>query len=121
VWGGQRVFTKGHDIVFRRGVAVSVHIGEPIVPEPGEKVQVLLRRTRAAMEDLLAEAQRSYPDQPSGDDDRWWLPAHLGGTAPTPEEAALRDVQTASGHHVRRVKPHPVKRLVALVTRRRGH
>ena len=121
VWGGQRIFTKGHDIVFRRGVAVSVLIGEPIVPEPGEKVQVLLRRTRAAMEELLAEAQRTYPDRPSGDDDRWWLPMHLGGTAPTPEEAALRDVQTAGGHHVRRPKPHPAKRIAALVTRRRGY
>ena len=42
------------------------------------------------MEALLDEAQRSYPDQPAGPDDRWWLPAHLGGTAPTPEEAARR-------------------------------
>ena len=40
------------------------------------------------MEALLDEAQRSYPQQPAGPDDRWWLPAHLGGTAPTPEEAA---------------------------------
>ena len=43
------------------------------------------------MEALLDEAQRSYPEQPAGPDDRWWLPAHLGGTAPTPEEAAAGD------------------------------
>ena len=35
---------------------------------------------------MLHEAQESYPDTPSGPDDRWWLPARLGGTAVTPEE-----------------------------------
>ena len=120
VWGGHRIATKGHKVVLRRGVAVTVLIGEPIVPEPGEKVQAVLRRTRAAMEDLLAEAQRTYADQPAGDDDRWWVPAHLGGTAPTPEQAAQIDAQHAAGHHMPVSRPHPVKRLTALVGRRRG-
>ena len=26
-----------------------------------------------------------------GEDDRWWLPVHLGGTAPAPEEAMKLD------------------------------
>jgi 1-acyl-sn-glycerol-3-phosphate acyltransferase len=120
VWGGHRIATKGHKVVLRRGVAVTVLIGEPIVPGPGEKVQAVLRRTRAAMEDLLAEAQRTYADQPAGDDDRWWVPAHLGGTAPTPEQAARFDAQHAGGHRVPMSRPHPVKRLAALVGRRRG-
>src|SRR5919112_1648750 len=97
VWGGHRVATKGHKVVLRRGVPVTVLLGEPIVPEPGEKAQSVLRRTRAAMEALLDEAQRSYPDQPAGEDDRWWLPAHLGGTAPTPETAAASDAEYARG------------------------
>ena len=97
VWGGHRIATKGHEVVLRRGVPVTVVLGEPIVPGPGEKVQPLLRRTRAAMEELLDEAQRSYPDSPAGPEDRWWLPAHLGGTAPTPEEAAERDALYAAG------------------------
>src|SRR3954464_2943962 len=66
VWGGHRVATKNHDVglgrggpraptkthgvVRRRGGPVTVFIGEPIRPEPGEKVQSVLRRTRAAME-----------------------------------------------------------------------
>src|SRR5215213_2040723 len=79
VWGGQRIATKGRTQL-RRGVAVTVLLGEPIVPQPGEKVQPLLRRTRAAMEQLLAEAQRDYPQHPTGPDDRWWLPAAMGGT-----------------------------------------
>jgi 1-acyl-sn-glycerol-3-phosphate acyltransferase len=96
VWGGQRVATKGRTQL-RRGVAITVVLGEPLVPQPGEKVQPLLRRTRAAMEELLAEAQRSYPQRPAGPDDHWWLPAALGGTAPTPEEAAERDTAYAAG------------------------
>ncbi len=119
VWGGQRIATKGHKVVLRRGVAITVIIGEPLVPQPGEKVQALLRRTRAALEELVDEAQRTYPDQPAGPEDRWWLPAHLGGTAPTLEEAVLLDAHHASGHHVHVPRPHPVKRLRALVARRR--
>jgi 1-acyl-sn-glycerol-3-phosphate acyltransferase len=114
VWGGHRIATKGRTQL-KRGVAVTVLLGEPIVPEPGEKVQPLLRRTRAAMEELLAEAQRSYPQQPAGPDDRWWLPAAMGGTAPTPEQAAAEDAARARG-----VEPLPRsrRRLPARLRRR---
>ena len=118
VWGGQRIATKGHKVVLQRDVAVTVLIGEPLVPEPGEKVQALLRRTKAAMEELLAEAQRSYPDQPTGDDDRWWLPAHLGGTAPTPEQAAALDDQHAAGRKVVVPKVGRLARVRSRLTRR---
>jgi 1-acyl-sn-glycerol-3-phosphate acyltransferase len=117
VWGGHRVATKGHKVDLRRDVAVTVILGEPILPEAGEKPQALLRRTRTAMEALLDEAQRSYPEHPAGDDDRWWLPVHLGGTAPTPEEAAVKDSVRAAGKEVTAERPHPVKRLL---TRLRG-
>ncbi|TFV77588.1 1-acyl-sn-glycerol-3-phosphate acyltransferase [Blastococcus sp. CT_GayMR19] len=119
VWGGQRIATKGHKVVFRRGVPVTVILGEPIVAEPGEKVQPLLRRTRAAMEALLDEAQRSYPDVPAGPDDRWWLPVHLGGTAPTPEEAAVKDKLRAAGREPKAAKRTLVARLKAVAARRR--
>jgi 1-acyl-sn-glycerol-3-phosphate acyltransferase len=118
VWGGQRVATKGHKVVWRRNTPVTVILGEPLVPEPGEKAQQLLRRTRAAMEALLDEAQRGYPDQPAGADDRWWQPAHLGGTAPTPEEAAASDAVRAAGKEVTAERPHPAKRLLARLRRR---
>src|SRR3954470_15865876 len=119
VWGGPRIPPKGHPVVLRRGVPVTVVLGEPIVPEPGEKVQPLLRRTRAAMETLLDEAQRSYPDAPAGPDDRWWLPAHLGGTAPSPGEVQAQDAVDAAGHGRKLPKPHPVARLRKLLARRR--
>ena len=118
VWGGQRVATKGHKVQWRRGTPVTVILGEPIVGEPGEKAQSLLRRTKAAMVDLLDEAQRTYPERPAGDDDRWWLPVHLGGTAPTPEEAAVADSERAAGRGAKAVKKSPLTRLRALVRRR---
>src|SRR3954447_1990601 len=114
VWGGHRIAAKGHKAQLRRGVPVTVILGEPIVAEPGERPQSLLRRTRAAMGELLDEAQRSYPDQPSGPEDRWWLPAHLGGTAPTPEAAAATDALRAAG---RETKP-PRRSLRARLTSR---
>jgi 1-acyl-sn-glycerol-3-phosphate acyltransferase len=119
VWGGHRVATKGHKVELRRHVPVTVILGEPIVAEPGEKAQSLLRRTRAAMEELLDEAQRSYPDQPAGPDDRWWQPAHLGGTAPTPEAAAAKDAVRAAGKEAKAPKKTPMARLTALARRLR--
>jgi 1-acyl-sn-glycerol-3-phosphate acyltransferase len=118
VWGGHRVATRGRRVQWRRGVPVTVIVGEPIVAEPGEKAQSVLRRTRAAMEALLEEAQRSYPDQPGGPEDRWWLPAHLGGTAPTPEEAAIGDAAHAAGRGAKAAKRSRLTRLKALARRR---
>jgi len=116
VWGGHRIATKGRTNL-RRDVAVTVILGDPIVGAPGEKAQSLLRRTRAAMEALLDEAQRTYPQQPAGPEDRWWLPAHLGGTAPTPELAAADDAVRAAGKAVRKAKASPLTRLKALARR----
>lgn len=117
VWGGHRVATKGHKVQWRRGTPVTVILGEPIVAEPGEKVQQLLDRTRVAMEALLDEAQRSYPEQPSGPDDSWWLPVHLGGTAPTPAEAAVQDGARAAGRGPKPAKKSLAARLRGLVRR----
>ena len=118
VWGGHRVATKGHKVDLRRGVPVMVILGEPIVPEPGEKVQQLLRRTRTAMEALLDEAQRDYPEQPAGPEDRWWLPVHLGGTAPTPEEALVADSARAAGHGPKAAKRSARQKITGLLRRR---
>ncbi|MGY1915119.1 lysophospholipid acyltransferase family protein [Blastococcus sp. SYSU DS0973] len=117
VWGGHRVATKNHKVELRRGVAVTVVLGEPITAQPGEQIPALLARTRTAMEALLDEAQRSYPDQPAGDDDRWWQPAHLGGTAPTPAEAATADTVRATGRGTKAQKKSLGRRVSGLVRR----
>ena len=117
VWGGHRIATKGK-VELRRNVPVTVILGEPIVAETGEKAQSMLRRTKAAMEELLDEAQRTYPDQPAGPDDLWWQPAHLGGTAPTPEVAAADDAVRAAGRAIKAPKKSRAARVKALRRRR---
>jgi 1-acyl-sn-glycerol-3-phosphate acyltransferase len=92
LWGGQRLWTKGRPKqLTKRHVQVSVYIGEPMYPartdDPVESAAAL----RARLQELLDRAQKDYPARPAGPDDRWWLPAHLGGTAPTPETARLMD------------------------------
>jgi 1-acyl-sn-glycerol-3-phosphate acyltransferase len=92
LWGTQRLWTKGRpkDLT-RRHVPISILIGEPMHPAKGDDWDVVTKELRDRMSALVDRAQAEYPDQPASDEDRWWLPAHLGGTAPTPAEAAELD------------------------------
>ncbi len=91
VWGGQRIFTKGRPKDFRgRGKAITVAFGAPIAVRKGD-IQGSTDELVATMAAMLDRVQHSYPQSPSAPEDRWWLPASLGGTAPTPEEAAALD------------------------------
>lgn len=91
VWGSQRVLTVRRRWARRRGIAVSVLVGEPLHPGPWEDPVEVTAALRARMDALLQEAMDRYPDSPRGSGDRWWLPAARGGTAPTPEEGARLD------------------------------
>jgi 1-acyl-sn-glycerol-3-phosphate acyltransferase len=85
LWGTQRLWTKGRpkDLT-QRHVPITILIGEPFEASPGDSGDGLLRKR---MQDLLDTAQANYPTEPGA----WWAPAHLGGSAPTPEEAAALD------------------------------
>ena len=91
VWGGHRVYTVDGHRSLRRGIPITIAVGEPLVPQPDEDVTTLNERLHVAMEALLAEAIDSYPDEPRDDADRWWLPHDRGGSAPDPETAAVLD------------------------------
>ncbi|HEX3825753.1 MAG TPA: lysophospholipid acyltransferase family protein [Sporichthyaceae bacterium] len=92
VWGSQRLWTKGRPRkLTQRHVPVLVYIGEPMHPQRGDDPVAAAEELRRRMQDLLDRAQREYPVAPAGPDDRWWLPAHLGGTAPEPAEALRLD------------------------------
>jgi 1-acyl-sn-glycerol-3-phosphate acyltransferase len=86
LWGGQRLVTKNRPRSLRRGVVLAARFGEPIDYEPGSGPERLTARIWEQVTDLVSRAQRTYPQQPAGPDDRWWLPRHLGGTAPSVEE-----------------------------------
>lgn len=104
VWGGQRLWTKGRPRrLTQRKVPISIIVGEPMYPKRGDDFDKVTDDLRARMSELLDQAQRSYPDKPAGPDDAWWQPVHLGGTAPTPEEAAELDRKDLEAR--RRPKP----------------
>ncbi|MGX7823523.1 lysophospholipid acyltransferase family protein [Actinokineospora sp. 24-640] len=92
LWGTQRLWTKGRKReLTKRHVPVTILAGEPTRPTVDDDHDMLTKDLRTRMSALLDTVQRAYPDEPAGDGDRWWLPAHLGGTAPTPEEATELD------------------------------
>jgi 1-acyl-sn-glycerol-3-phosphate acyltransferase len=104
LWGGQRIFTKGRPRDLSRGKAVGLAVGEPFRPDPGADPVQTTQELKRRIGDLLAGLQERYPQQPSGDDDRWWLPTTLGGTAPTLEAANLMDLEEAAERSRRRAK-----------------
>jgi 1-acyl-sn-glycerol-3-phosphate acyltransferase len=90
LWGSQRVWTKGRrpSIATARHIPISITIGPPLQPGRGAAADAHLVEV---MNQLLEATRARYPvvDDP----DPWWMPAHLGGTAPTPAQAAELDAQ----------------------------
>lgn len=90
VWGGQRLLTKNRRIRFRERFAVPVHFafGEAITVTAEDDMRAVSHDLRTRMQRLVDTLQAEYPVDGSG---AWWQPRHLGGTAPTPSEAAAAD------------------------------
>jgi 1-acyl-sn-glycerol-3-phosphate acyltransferase len=94
LWGTQRLWTKGRPrTLTRRHTPVCIRVGDPITLTPADRPVAVTRRLREVMTGLLDSAQHDYPDVPTGPDDEWWLPAHLGGSAPKPEDEAARHAE----------------------------
>ena len=89
IWGSQRVFTKGRPKDLTRGTPIRIVVGEPFLPDPEQDPVVVTAELKRRMQLLLDEAQATYAGGPRTADDTWWVPARLGGTAPTVEEARL--------------------------------
>lgn len=102
VWGSQRIMTKGRKNNFRRSIAVTVLFGAPIAYGPDDAVEDVNDRLMERINELTVEAARTYPQSPRGSHDRWWLPAHLGGTAPTVEEASQLAAEESAARRARR-------------------
>ncbi|CAN5300253.1 lysophospholipid acyltransferase family protein [soil metagenome] len=88
VWGDHRLSTKHIKKNFKqRNVDISVRYGEPVAYEPDEDPRDVTKRLMHTITAMVKELQAEYRQRPASDDERWWLPAHMGGTAPTPDEA----------------------------------
>ena len=84
-WGTQRFAPKGRRIRWVTRIPAVVRYLEPLpVPADADPTAVT-RELEARMSAALAEIQDAYPDRPRAGEE-WWLPARLGGTAPTHDE-----------------------------------
>ncbi|WP_028568912.1 lysophospholipid acyltransferase family protein [Salinispora tropica] len=92
VWGTQRLWTKGRPRTLnRRHTPITILIGEPMDPAAYPDANAMTADLAERLSALVDRNQREYPENPAGPDDTWWLPAHLGGSAPTPAEAVTLD------------------------------
>ncbi|TQF74794.1 1-acyl-sn-glycerol-3-phosphate acyltransferase [Rhodococcus spelaei] len=99
IWGAQRVWTKGYPKrLGRTNTPISIAVGEPIQPfEPASELTAQLHST---METMLRALQEGY-EHPAG---AYWVPARLGGGAPTLEEANRMDAEEAEKKAARRAQ-----------------
>lgn len=107
VWGAHRIWTKDHPRnVGRKKLPVSVQVGAPLrAAEDVESTNAALRESMTAQ---LHRAQRDYP-HPAG---AYWVPRRLGGSAPTPGEAAQIEADEAAARSARRAahrSPHQAR------------
>ena len=102
VWGTQRILTKGRPKNFQRNIDIQVSFDEPVSYEPDEDPEKVTLEMMRRIETLVDRAQRNYTQQPSGPDDTWWVPAHLGGSAPTVEESLAMNAREAEERRARR-------------------
>lgn len=102
IWGAHRVWTK--DIpkqLGRHNFPINIRIGEPI--PPAEPPDALTTTLRTSMADLLTQAQHNYPMEPGAR----WVPARLGGTAPTLPEAAILEQEEQARRRAKSQHPNP--------------
>ena len=90
IWGSQRVWTKDHPKrLGRTNIPITLSVGEPLRVTRKDNADEANLELRGRISALLHAAQDSYP-RLSGDELRF-VPARLGGTAPTPEQALAMD------------------------------
>lgn len=104
-WGIHRIFTVDGRYSLRRGKAVEVVVGAPLVPLAGEDAEALTARLHDRLEGMVEELVARYPQRPADPARAWWWPAANGGAAPTVadarllDEAALNRPDTRPGTH----------------------
>ncbi|MBF6173499.1 lysophospholipid acyltransferase family protein [Nocardia blacklockiae] len=105
IWGAQRVWTKGHPKrLGRTNTPISIAVGAPIAPPAVDAADIaaaaaeLTATLRSTMQELLAGLQENYAHEPGA----YWVPARLGGSAPTLAEADAMDAAEAAEKAARR-------------------
>ena len=84
-WGSHRFHTIGRRPRWSWRLPGVVAYGPPLHPGPADDVAEVTAELRRRVDELLDLAQRTYPDGAPAS--AWWVPARLGGGAPTVPEA----------------------------------
>ena len=99
IWGAHRLMTRHHSFSPRRAwrAPVRIHVGEPILPgslpDPADDARPATARLAKTLQDGIDVGMADFPLQPGPG--AWWMPAGLGGGAPT--EAERRRLDEADG------------------------
>lgn len=100
-WGGQRIATKGLPRrMGRTNVPVSISVGTPMTVSSGESAAEVTARLKKTMSAMLDTVRSAYP-MLSGQDARF-VPASLGGAAPTLAQADDLDAADRAARVARR-------------------
>ncbi|WP_454698047.1 lysophospholipid acyltransferase family protein [Arthrobacter humicola] len=95
VWGAHRLMTRRHGFSPLRAwrAPVRIHVGEPLLPgdlpDPVRDAQPATGRLRSILQAGIDAAIADFPLPPRPG--AWWMPAHLGGGAPTDAERQRLD------------------------------
>ena len=118
IWGSQRVWTKGLPRrLGRTNVPIILSVGEPIPVAPDADVNEVTTRYKAVMAEMLDVARAAY--EPLTGPDLKFLPASLGGTAPTLAEATRLDREEAA-ERIRKRKEEREKKAAAEAAKKAG-
>lgn len=99
VWGAHRLLTRHHGFSPRRAwrAPVRIHVGRPLqpadLPGPARDAQPATEQLRRVLQAGIDTAIADFPLTPGPG--AWWMPAHLGGGAPT--DAERRRLDRAEG------------------------
>lgn len=93
IWGGQRIWTKGHPKNLKRSnTPVFLRLGEAL--DTSGSTEVATERLHSAMKVLLDQVRADYDEEfgpfPGGE---YWQAVSMGGSAPTLEEAHRIDTE----------------------------
>ena len=103
LWGSQRVWTKGKPKrLGRTNTPITVAVGEPMTYDETLSPEENTQRVKDAMQKLLDAARANYPTLSGADLE--FLPASMGGTAPTLEEAEADDARIAAERRRKRAE-----------------
>ncbi|MET1020928.1 MAG: lysophospholipid acyltransferase family protein [Arthrobacter sp.] len=95
VWGAHRLMTRRHGFSLGRAwrAPVRIHVGEPVTVDPSRDAAAATDALRAVLQSGIDACIADFPLKPAPG--AWWMPAELGGGAPS--EAERRRLDEAEG------------------------